>query len=143
MIAYIDSSVLMRVVLREPDALAEWGALAHGVTSVITKIESHRAIDRLWHHEQLSEDDVAEKRLILSAFLPRFDIRDLDAAVIEIASKPLPVPLRTLDAIHLATAMLYRRMQPPDERPIVFATHDVALARAAAAMHFEVIGVSH
>ncbi len=38
--------------------------------------------------------------------------------------------------------MIYRAGQPVDERPIVFATHDVALAKAAAAMNFEVIGAS-
>jgi hypothetical protein len=38
--------------------------------------------------------------------------------------------------------MLYRAGQPPDERPILFATHDVALAAAAKAMHFDVIGVT-
>jgi hypothetical protein len=36
--------------------------------------------------------------------------------------------------------MIYRSAQPSDERPILFATHDLALARAARAMHFEVIG---
>lgn len=36
--------------------------------------------------------------------------------------------------------MTYRSAQPPDERPLLFATHDTQLARAARAMHFEVIG---
>jgi hypothetical protein len=46
-----------------------------------------------------------------------------------------------LDALHLATAMLYRTTQSRDERPILFATHDVQLAKAAKAMLFDVIGV--
>lgn len=46
----------------------------------------------------------------------------------------------TLDAIHLATAMHYQELQSPDEPPIRFATHDLALARAARAMGLRVIG---
>jgi predicted nucleic acid-binding protein len=53
---------------------------------------------------------------------------------------PMATALGTLDAIHLATALLYREQQSPDERPIAFATHDAQLARAAKSLQFDVIG---
>ena len=53
------------------------------------------------------------------------------------AAEPFPVPLGTLDAIHLATAMSWRDMR---NREPVFATHDSALADAARATGFRVIG---
>ncbi|HEX8408126.1 MAG TPA: type II toxin-antitoxin system VapC family toxin [Thermoanaerobaculia bacterium] len=140
MIAYIDASVLMRIVLRQPEPLKEWNALERGVASALLTVEGYRTIDQLWHRNELTEAELAEKRSRFQTFLPRLDIRPLTETVLEAASLPLPTSLATLDAIHLATAILYRVSQPPDERPIVFATHDVQLARAARAMHFEVIG---
>jgi len=50
----------------------------------------------------------------------------------------MPAPLGTLDAIHLATADLWREGRGKD--PIV-ATHDKALALAARASGFRVMGV--
>jgi hypothetical protein len=53
------------------------------------------------------------------------------------ASEPLPIPLGTLDALHLATALVWReRMR---QRPVI-ATHDVGLAVASRAFGFEVVG---
>jgi predicted nucleic acid-binding protein len=113
-----------------------------GVTSALTHVEAHRALDRLWHYDHLSEDDLAEKRASLGTFLPRLERIGIGEAVMQLASASLPIPLRSLDAIHLATAMIYRRTQPPDERPLLFATHDRQLAKAAAAMQFDVIGAA-
>lgn len=73
-------------------------------------------------------------------FIRRLVILPLDSQTLEIASEPLPTSLATLDSIHLATARIYRDQQPSDERPVVFATHDRALANAAATLNFEVVG---
>ncbi len=51
---------------------------------------------------------------------------------------PLPTPLGTLDAIHLATALLWRETRDPD---LLVATHDRALALAARGSGFRVIGI--
>lgn len=132
----------MRIVLQAADPLPEWERLERGITSVLTRIESYRTLDRLWHNDELTEDDLAAKRAALAKFLPRLEKQAIDEAVIRLACASLPVPLRTLDAIHLATAIAYRSSQPSDERPILFATHDRQLARAAAAMQFDVIGAA-
>jgi hypothetical protein len=47
--------------------------------------------------------------------------------------------LKTFDAIHVATAIVWRERRAPD---LVFATHDRQQARAARALGFEVLGVS-
>jgi predicted nucleic acid-binding protein len=54
------------------------------------------------------------------------------------ASQPLPTPLGTLDAIHLATALHWRESREPD---LVFATHDAALALAARSCGLRVSGI--
>ena len=47
MIAYLDASVLLRIVLREANLLAEWDAIDLGITSELTRIEAARVVDRL------------------------------------------------------------------------------------------------
>lgn len=131
----------MRIVLHAPDSLSEWDALYGGVASSLLRVEGNRTLDQLWHRGQLTEDDLVQKRSRLNAFLPHLEILPLSDDVLDLAAQPLPTNLATLDAIHLASAILYRAAQPPDERPLVFATHDHALARAARAMNFEVFGV--
>jgi predicted nucleic acid-binding protein len=138
--AYIDSSVLMRIILGEPKSLVEWPDLHVGISSALLVVEGFRTFDRLWHRNELTEDELAEKHAKFRAFLQRLDIRTLDENVLNAAAQPLPTPLTTLDAIHLATAILARASQPRDEHPLLFATHDHQLAAAARAMHFEVIG---
>ena len=59
----------------------------------------------------------------------------LDSKVLERAGDPFPTGLGTLDALHLASAMMARR-EIPDLR---FATHDRELATAARATGFEVL----
>lgn len=118
MIAYIDSSVLLRIVLNQDDPLEEWGELEAGVSSALLTVEGHRTFDQLWHRNELTEAELHEKTVLFDTFIPRLDIRPLDDRVLAVASRPLPTTLATLDAIHLATAILYRTAQPKDERPI-------------------------
>ena len=142
MIAYLDTSVVLRIVLDQPAPLREWDELHLGVASAIIGVECHRSLDRLWHRGLVPEEKLAEKAAAIDVLLTRLDVMHLDPNVLALASRSFPVPLKTLDALHLASAMLYRNAQPRDERPIFFATHDIALAKAARAMHFDVIGVT-
>ena len=140
MIAYIDTSVVLRIVLQQPSPLAEWYDLNHGVSSALLGVECRRSLDRMWRQGFLSETEVTAKRAEAEAILQRLDQLALNHEVLETASDAIPTPLGTLDALHLASAVLYRRTQPDDERPIVMATHDKALAEAARAMRFDAIG---
>jgi hypothetical protein len=54
------------------------------------------------------------------------------------AALPMSTPVKTLDALHLASALLWRERRDAD---LVFATHDPRQARAARALGFECVGV--
>jgi hypothetical protein len=45
-IAYVDSSVRLRVVLFQPDQLPEWPTTEQAVTSARTEVECLRTLDR-------------------------------------------------------------------------------------------------
>lgn len=57
---------------------------------------------------------------------------ELAPVVLERALVPFPLPIRTLDALHLASAAWLRARG----REVVLATYDVRMARAAEAMGF-------
>jgi uncharacterized protein len=135
LIAYLDSSVLLRIVLTQPDSLPEWNTIRIGISSELLRTESHRTLDRMWLHGELNDSEYRHKRRAVEALLNGFELVELDSNVLTVASAPLPVSLGTLDAIHLATALIVR-----STRDFVFATHDKALARAAREMALDVIG---
>jgi uncharacterized protein len=137
MIAYVDASVLLRVALRQPDALAEWRHIEQGVSSALVMTESLRTLDRLRLRAKLSDADVASRRHTILQLIASLELVDIDTAVLERAAQPMPTELGTLDAIHLATALLWKEMSRGD---LVMATHDGALGLAARAHGFAVVG---
>lgn len=136
--AYIDSSVLLRVVLGADTALPEWRAIEKAVTSDLTEVECLRALDRRAGMGMLDSEDLADRRRQVFVFLEHMDRVGLSQAVLRRAADPFPTPLKTLDAIHLATAALWRDTR---DASLVFATHDRQLATAARAIGFVTLGI--
>jgi uncharacterized protein len=137
MIAYVDASVLLRVVLRQPDALPEWRQIQQGVSSALIMAESLRTLDRLRLRAKLPDEEVARRRHAILRLIASLELVDIDAVVLDRAAQPMPTELGTLDAIHLATALLWREMSRVD---VVMATHDGALGLAAKAHGLHVVG---
>lgn len=138
MIAYVDSSVLLRVVLAQADRLGAWSSIQVAVTSALTEVECLRTLDRRFRQGLLDPEDLADRRGLVLRLLERMDRVDVSPAVLRRAADPFPTPLGTLDAIHLATAILWREGRT--EAPVL-ATHDGQLATAARASGFLVAGV--
>ena len=135
--AYLDSSVILRKLLGEPGALKEWGSWVEGYTSEITGVESLRTLDRLRLEGRLEDAEIAEKMQLLREVLDSTGGIALNAAVLERASRNYPTVLGTLDAIHLASAVIY--LEQRRER-LVILTHDLRLAIAAQALGFDTLG---
>ena len=114
MIAYVDASVLLRVALRQPDALPEWRKIEQGVSSALVLTESLRTLDRLRLRANLSDAEVALRRGTILQLVASLDLVEIDAVVLDRAAQPMPTVLGTLDAIHLATALLWREMSRVD-----------------------------
>ncbi len=137
MIAYLDSSVLLRIVLGQANRLKQWPSIKSAVASAIAEVECLRTMDRLRLRVGLSDEDLALRREAVYRLTEETTLVEPTRAVLQRAGQPLPTPLGTLDAIHLATAMLWRETRAED---LVMATHDQALAVAARAVGFPVVG---
>jgi predicted nucleic acid-binding protein len=134
----VDASVLLRLALGQPDVLPEWPKIQQGVASALVLTESLRALDRLRLRTPLADVEVAARRATILALIASLDVVDIDAVVLDRAAQPLPTELGTLDAIHLATALLWKDLMRVD---LVMAAHDAALALGAQAHCLPVVGV--
>jgi predicted nucleic acid-binding protein len=137
-IAYIDTSALLRIVLREPGALDDLRSCDALVSSELIAVESQRTIDRLRLQGSLTTEEAAARVRAVNDWLEAIDLVLLRPPVLSRASEPMPMPLGTLDALHLATALIWRdRMGPLP----TMATHDTGLGLAARAFGFDVRGI--
>ena len=127
---YVEPSALFKLVVVEEESaridtvLAAW---PHQVSSAITAVETGRAVRRATESDAVvrrADDLVAQVPLIA-----------LDAAVIRLAAKLPPPTLRSLDAIHLATALSL------GEDLGAFLTCDRRLRAAATAAGVTVVGL--
>jgi hypothetical protein len=137
-IAYVDASVLLRIALGQPDALSEWSRIQRGVSSAMISTESLRTLDRLRLRVTLDDAEVARRRAKILELIASLEIVEIDATVLDRAAQPMPTELGTLDAIHLATVLLWREMTREE---LTVATHDTALAVASRAHGLAVVGV--
>jgi len=118
---YLDASAIVRIVADEPGRAATVAFLREHdtrVTSVLSAVEVPRAVAR-------KRVDAA---LAASVFLEDLVIVALDRTIVSRAAGLAPPALRTLDAIHLATALeLGRELE-------AFVTYDDRLGAAARSM---------
>ena len=136
--AYIATSVLLRIVLGQRGSLREWKQIETGVTSALAEVECLRTLDRLRLRASLDDVTIAERREAVYRILAELHVVEPTRPVLARAAQPLPTSLGTLDAIHLATAQLWREESPEE---LVVATHDTELGLAARAVGFRVMGV--
>ena len=134
---YFDSSVVLRVALGERGRLKEWSRASEAITSEITRVECLRALDRLRLEGDMVDRELSRRRATTLSILAGFEQVRLNRAILDRAAEPFPVKIRTLDAFHVASALLVRTRFPA----IRFATHDVDLGVAAAAEGLPVLGV--
>ena len=103
---YVESSALVAALL-EHDAPARASLRAPGrrVTSALSLAEAARAIIRARATGRLPADKEPAAVRALQVFAKRCDIVGVTDAILARVGRPFPLePLRTLDAVHLATA---------------------------------------
>ena len=137
MIVYLDASVVLRILLRQPKRLAAWGRWEAAYSSELLGIETRRVIDRLRVQAALNDHELADVHHDLTRIERAIGAIPLTRPVLHRAALPMPTAVKTLDAIHLASALLLRERRTTS---LTFATHDPQQLRAARALGFECLG---
>jgi len=96
---YLDSSAFVKIAVEEPESAALRALLASGparrVASALLRAEAIRAVRHLG----------AEALAAVREGIRRVDLVAVDDQILDLAGLLEPRSLRTLDAIHLATAL--------------------------------------
>jgi predicted nucleic acid-binding protein len=125
--AYLDASALVKLAVHEPESAALEAAVRQRdalITSTVGAIELQRALARTRKAGAIEQ---------ASAVLDAMFLADVTAAVRSRAGRLEPASLRTLDAIHVATAL---SLVLPD---LEFVTYDDRQAAAARACGLSVV----
>ena len=137
---YLDTSAFLKLFLDESgsEEVSEAASkVAHLAASRLVLTESRVALARYKRTGRITEEGHRAALESVDAFWDtEMDELDLTAEVLEEAERQAQIStLRTLDAIHLATAKLARKALP---RPASagFMTYDEELRKAALAMRF-------
>jgi uncharacterized protein len=138
MTVYIDTSVILRILFREPNPVEVWGKWERALSSNLWRVEALRNVDRLRLSGELSDEEVADLVKEIRLVHETLAIYPLTERILQRASETFPTVLGTLDAIHLATALAIEQVESID----LFLTHDGQLATGARTLGFTVIGVS-
>lgn len=133
MIVYLDSSVVLRPLLDQPRKLQSWGQWENAYSSELLGVECRRVIDRLRLLALYDDKQVAQAIERLSRIERTIKRIRLTKSIIQAASKTMPTIVKTLDAFHLASALVMRERRGVE---LLFATHDGQQATAARALGF-------
>lgn len=105
-VRYIESSALLAALLEhDQEALKSLRARTRRITSALTLAEAARAIVRARVSERLTQDQERGAVRGLRRFERRCYVVAITDDVLARVRRPFPVePVRTLDAVHIATA---------------------------------------
>jgi len=134
-IAYLDSSVALRHILNGELAIRHAFAVGRVVSSELLEIECRRVIHRCRLEGELSDDAVVAAMGRLDDVLAGLNLIGLSPKVKRRAMDAFPVSVKTLDALHLSSALVLADASP-EEAVLVF-THDAAMNRCAKALGFK------
>jgi len=137
LILYLDTSVVLRVILASGKQLEDWGHWSEACSSELMGVEVRRSIDRLRLDQALDDQGVAAAARELGRVEREIGRIRLSRRVLHRASLPMATAVKTLDAIHLASALLFQERR---SAPVVFASHDFQQSLAATALGFSCIG---
>jgi hypothetical protein len=133
-VAYLDSSVVLRHILRGEKAIAQALACDRVVSSELVEIECRRVIQRCRLQGELDDAGLAEASSRLDSVLAGMSLVALSHDVKRRAMGAFPVSVKTLDALHLASALVVA--EKLDEETLLVFSHDAGMNRCARVLGF-------
>lgn len=136
MIVYAESSAVMAMLLGEDAGWIARSILADAAfvtSSDLTLVECDRSMHRAYDLGRISQEQLAHRRELLRKNTSSWMMLQLNRAIINIARGVIPGgPIRSLDALHLASAIHARILMPET----MVLTLDERLRQCAVALGF-------
>jgi predicted nucleic acid-binding protein len=136
---YAESSAPLAWLLEQEHGIVVADRLAQAelvIASELTLIECDRVLIRAVVLDELHESDAGQRQARLNAVAERWTLLALADEIIERARRPFPAePVRTLDAIHLASALTARKAVPD----LALLSLDARIRKAAERLGLELV----
>lgn len=132
MVAYLDSSVLLKHILNGGEEISQVFECDSVVSSELLEIECRRVIHRYRLEKYLDDSGYITAIDRLEKILIGVSLLSMTEEIKKRASQAFPVIIKTLDALHLASALIFQSVWS-EETLFVF-SFDRGLNRCARAM---------
>ena len=136
MVAYLDSSVLLRHILLGDSGIKHVFAVRQVISSELLKIECRRVLHRYRLQNMLNDDSFIESVNRLEQVLKAVSIIRLSPAVKKRSTEAFPVTIKTLDALHISSALAFQEASQ-SESLLIF-SYDNGMNRCAKSLGFTV-----
>lgn len=135
----LDSSAVLRFLLNRDPILRKAESWTWVGASELLFVECHRVLERVRFQTEISLEEYQKSLAWLNAFLDGVVMVPIGSPVIRRAARPYPIPLKTLDAIHLATLETLSEDDDPSQWELL--TTDRNLGKAAQLLRYGVPGL--
>ena len=115
MICYVDSSVVLRFLLIQDPAFKQTSQYDVVGSSELLIIECNRVLDRYRLEDQIADSELAEVKQNLQGIADVLTIIELTQPVKTRAAESFPTIVGTLDALHLASLLLWKDAVPGEK----------------------------
>lgn len=129
---YVDSSAVLRYILNGDTALSQIQPFDLAGSSDLLIIECHRVLQRERMAGNLDDAEYADSVTLLQIVVDGLYVIELGEAVKRRAAGSFPTVIGTLDAIHLASCLLWAETELSTELAIM--SYDEQLTRCAQSM---------
>ncbi|MFP4375449.1 MAG: PIN domain-containing protein [Spirochaetales bacterium] len=136
MVAYLDSSVVLRHILLGDISIRHVFALETVVSSELLEIECVRVLHRYRLNRDLDDDGLLVANDRLRAVIEGITLLAMTHEVKARAMGAFPVTIKTLDSLHLSTALVYsdHYLGREDGETLLLFSHDDAMNRCTRAL---------
>ena len=137
MTAYIDASVLLRVLLNESEKLKSVVEYQDLISSELLRLECMRVLYRYRMTGHFSDQSLGKKITEANELFDEISLIPVTRLILQRATMPTPTILGTLDSLHFASAQVWMERK---NATLTMLTHDEQLKSACLAVGIAVEG---
>jgi predicted nucleic acid-binding protein len=134
MTAYLDSSVLLRHILLGDRGIKQVYMLDEVISSELLDIECRRVLHRYRLQGHLNDLDYMKALERLETVTPSISLLILSNTIKKRAAGAFPVTIKTLDALHIASALHFSETFPGKQ--VLIYSYDATFNRCARSLGF-------
>jgi hypothetical protein len=135
MVGYLDSSVLLRHILLGDSSIYHVLSYDQIISSELIEIESKRVIHRYRIEGDIDDEGFITAQERLHNVLAGISLIALSSVVKKRAMEAFPVHVKTLDALHIASVLVFTEAQ--NDKNVIIFSFDSGMNRCAKALGFD------